>query len=182
MKRFGDGFPKSGDPCQRVGETEATVDFLDDSATLVGCPNKETASQIKGQAVGEVNGVILILVPHGDTIASDSTANGEGDVKVPDTKYNATASVPCVNVGSADATCPAGVTRSPDQIAVEIQLPKRRQRVLLFDGKGKFVTHSSSQADGSAALQSSATRRDDWTIVTVGKEEYRIPDAFVLGD
>jgi hypothetical protein len=52
----------------------------------------------------------------------------------------------------------------------------------LFDGKGKFVTHGSSEADGSAALSSSSRREGDWTVVNVGKEQYRIPDAFIIGD
>lgn len=106
---------------------------------------------------------------------------GQQDATVAGTQYNATASVPCAHVGASSPTCPAGVTRSPDQIAVEIDIPSGK-RLLLFDGKGKFVTHGSAEADGSAALMSSARREADWTVVTVGKEQYRIPDAFVLGD
>lgn len=113
---------------------------------------------------------------------TSNSAPSPDDQKVAGTDYNAVASVPCAHVGSGATTCEAGITRAPDQITVEIQIPGSRQRVLFFDGAGKFISHGSAQADGSAALQSSATRSDDWTIVKVGKEEYRIPDAFVLGD
>src|SRR5512139_3989840 len=75
------------------------------------------------------------------------------DATVVGTQYNATASVPCTHVGSSSPTCPAGVTRSPDQIAVEIDIPGGK-RLLLFDGKGIFVTHGSAEADGSASLTS----------------------------
>lgn len=70
-----------------------------------------------------------------------------------------------------------------DQVlSIEVSLPDGGVRLLLFDGKGAFVTHVSAEADGSAALSSSARRERDWTIITVGKEVYRIPDVFVLGD
>lgn len=35
---FGDGYRFKGDACRRVGESPQTVEFLDDAADLVGCP------------------------------------------------------------------------------------------------------------------------------------------------
>lgn len=104
------------------------------------------------------------------------------DAKVAGTDYNATADIPCTLPASGPSSCRAGVKRGPDQIAIEVSLPDGGTRVLLFDGKGRFVTHGSAQSDGSAALASAASRAEDWTVVTVGPESYRIPDAFVLGD
>ena len=34
-------FPTEGDVCQVVGENDTTRDYLDDSATLIGCPANE---------------------------------------------------------------------------------------------------------------------------------------------
>ena len=35
---FGNGYRFEGDACRRVGESAQTVEFLDDAADLVGCP------------------------------------------------------------------------------------------------------------------------------------------------
>jgi hypothetical protein len=61
----GDGFPNSGDACRTIGETEATVNFLDDSATLAGCLSPLDAVKLGGKVVGTVDGVTLVSVPAG---------------------------------------------------------------------------------------------------------------------
>ena len=71
LRVLGDGYPKAGDPCRRIGETAATVDYLDDSATLVGCPGdaSSVAAQAlagSGKVVGTHAGVTLISVAAGD--------------------------------------------------------------------------------------------------------------------
>jgi hypothetical protein len=69
---MGDGFPGSGDPCRRLGETAATVDYLDDSAILVGCPGAATdaaaAAMVTagGRVMGTAEGVTMISMPQGD--------------------------------------------------------------------------------------------------------------------
>lgn len=60
---FGDGFPNPGDPCRRIGESQATVNFLDHTATLAGCHSAADAARLGGRIVGTVDGVTLVSIP-----------------------------------------------------------------------------------------------------------------------
>ena len=63
-------YPDAEDVCQVIGENELTNQYLDDSATLVGCPLHE-AGAIKdldlegGEIVDLVGNWVLISVPDG---------------------------------------------------------------------------------------------------------------------
>ena len=45
-------YPTANDVCQVVGENERTVEFLDDSATLIACPSHEAGAIADRQSEG----------------------------------------------------------------------------------------------------------------------------------
>jgi hypothetical protein len=60
---LGDGYPASGASCRRVGESAATINFLDHTAVLVGCPTQADAMQLGGKVIATVDGITLVSVP-----------------------------------------------------------------------------------------------------------------------
>jgi hypothetical protein len=66
---FGNGYPKQGDACRRLGESPATADYLDHMATLIGCPGGADSASVRAMlgdrrahVVGEADGVTLISI------------------------------------------------------------------------------------------------------------------------
>lgn len=69
FKVMGLGYPSEGDKCRRLGESAAVINYLDDSAILVGCPGTRDSdaaialiSERSAKVVGEVDGVTLISI------------------------------------------------------------------------------------------------------------------------
>lgn len=179
---MGEGFPNPGDPCRRIGESAATVNYLDDSATLAGCLSADDATKLGGTVVATVDGVTLVSVPAAAAMAGDG--DGQGDAKVAGTPYNATAQIRCAGYKGAPAgMCDAGVVRGTETgTYVEVKLPDGGQRTIFFNADGSFLSFSIAEADGTAAMQSGSSRAGDTTVATLGTERYEIPDAFVKGD
>lgn len=64
---FGDGYRADGDQCRRVGESDATGEFLDDAADLVACPEDMEnlglfAIETGGIEVARIDGFVLYSV------------------------------------------------------------------------------------------------------------------------
>ncbi len=182
---FGDGYPDAGAPCRRVGESAATVDYLDDSAALIGCPSRAEAEKLGGTIVKEIDGVTLVSVPN-SAAGVPGDGDGQGDAKVAGTDYDATAQLRCEGYRGMKATmCNAGVKRNQEagQTLVFIDWPDGvNSRMLIFDKAGKILTANTNEADGSSRYPVLGKRDADTTIVTIGPERYEVPDVFIKGD
>jgi len=182
LRVVGDGFPNAGDPCRVIGESEATANFLDHTATLAGCLSAADAERLGGRVVATVDGVTLVSVPAVAAMSGDG--DGQGDARVPGTRYHATAQVRCSGYQGAPAgMCDAGVVRATETgTYVEVALPDGPTRTLFFNDDGSFLSFSTAEADGTAAMPIGSSREGDTTVATLGTERYEIPDAFVKGD
>jgi hypothetical protein len=113
------------------------------------------------------------------TIAGSGAATAphvSHDANVAGTNYQATAMIGCATgVGAPLGHCKAGVTRfGGGEATVEITLPRGGQRHIYF--QGTRATSSDSPAGGFSV------RKDgDLNVITMGKERYEFPDAFVVG-
>ncbi len=178
---FGEGWPKAGDPCRRLGESAATANWLDDSAVLVGCPTAEAAALLGGKTLASVDGVTVVSVPTGDANAGMVMTD---DARVEGTDFNATAELPCATDGSEPKLrCKAGVKRKWGEdgtTIVVVTRPDGGTRSLYFR-ETEATGADSAQADGSAAYAFKAERAGDETRISFGPERYVVPDAFVVG-
>ncbi len=75
----GTGYPTDGAPCRRLGESEATSQWLDHTADLVGCPDPASASALGGKVVATIEGMTVVSVSRG----SPADTQGDGGTSGP---------------------------------------------------------------------------------------------------
>ncbi len=82
---FGDGYPDDKSPCRQLGESEKTINYLDHTKTLVGCPgsskdqaSKRILSMSGAMLVDEIDGISLITINHQSSDQPISLLTEEG--------------------------------------------------------------------------------------------------------
>ena len=118
-----------------------------------------------------------------DPAAMPGDGDSQGDALVAGTNYNATAQISCAGYkGAAAAMCDAGVIRNgADGATVEVTLADGTKRIIFFNADGSFLSFSTAEAHGTAAMAISSEKKGDVTTAKLGTETYEIPEAFVLG-
>jgi hypothetical protein len=113
-----------------------------------------------------------------------AVATGEDDsaLRLGQGKFDAQGKVPCAaNKGQTMGQCDFKVARGRGGYAsIEISHPGGLKRIIYFVD-GQATSFSSSEADGSSALQLSVQKEVDLNRISIGNERYEIPDAAVLG-
>lgn len=178
---FGDGYPKAGDVCRRLGESSMTSAWLDHTATLVGCPGADDSAsaqaivrQRHGRVVGNAEGVTLISVPNeGHVAAMPEQRDG----------IRATGTLRCARrAGQRMRVCRFDIARHDDRSAVlVVYLPGGGTRAIFFDPDGNVAGVAGKATDRPTRQRVSQRKSAGVDSISIGRERYRVPDAVLNG-
>ncbi|NKJ50474.1 hypothetical protein CIC12_27875 [Burkholderia sp. SG-MS1] len=187
---FGDGYPKAGDACRRLGESPATAAYLDHTATLVGCPGGADSASVRamlrdhrGHVVGQAEGVTLISVPIDAAMSSAASRHKNEHPKAKGTAFSATGKLPCVrSAGQTAGMCRFSVTRHSDRTAnVTVYWPGGGARTIFFGADGVVTGVSTTTTGQSLAEKSVARKNGEVNLISIGDERYEITDSILSG-
>ena len=147
LAAFGKGYPQDGDPCRKLGDSDTTANWIDDSSVLVGCPTRESADALGASIVDMVDGFFLVSV----SIHKEAGEQAKSLAKAGN--FDAADTVSCA-VGDPREVeeCAAGVKREwgPERSTlVEVTKPDGSKRAIFFDGRTAYGAETDRQ-DGSA--------------------------------
>ncbi|RQH07586.1 hypothetical protein D1Y85_07935 [Paraburkholderia dinghuensis] len=185
---FGNGYPKPGDRCRRLGESPATSAFLDHTATLVGCPgpsDSESAQAIvhgeHGRVVGEAEGVTLISIPN-----EGNHADGTSPAAVPEHGYQSgvTGTLRCaLRAEQRMRLCRFDLARHDDRtVAVVVHLPGGGTRAIFFGPDGTVVGVGRTAVDRPVRGNTSARKTGNVNLIFIGRERYEVRDEVIYGE
>jgi hypothetical protein len=161
------------------GENHMTMRFS--ALAAAACAMALTAC---GQGTKEAEPVTEPAATAAATQAAPGDGDSQGDALVPGTNYNAVAQISCAGYkGAAAGMCDAGVIRGGETgTTVEVTLADGTKRIIFFNPDGSFLSFSTAEADGTAAMAISSEKKGDVTIAKLGTETYEIPEVLVIGD
>jgi hypothetical protein len=196
---MGDGYPNKGDACRRLGESSATVNYLDHMAMLVGCPGDSDSASVRAilrdqhaRVVGAADGVTLISISTegkggkgvGGTTNSALPAHNDTHAKSHGTAFDATGTLPCARrAGQPTHLCRFGVVRHGDHTAiVTVYRPGGGARTIFFDAHGNVIGVARRATDRPIPGRATVSKSAAVNLIAVGDERYEIADAILVGD
>jgi hypothetical protein len=184
---LGDGYPHSGDPCRRLGESTATANYLDHMAMLVGCPGSRDSAaaraivehQQRARVVGEADGVTLISIPTQSVPASPQ--NGQAPATA--SSISASGTLPCERGnGQTKTMCKFGVVHHSDRsTTVLVYWPDGTTRAILFSVNGRVIGTASSASERPMPGDTLTRKHAGINLISVGNERYEIEDSVLSG-
>ncbi|WP_233804755.1 hypothetical protein [Paraburkholderia sp. HP33-1] len=184
---LGNGYPHAGDACRRLGESAATVNYLDHMAMLVGCPGSSDSAAVRAivtherhaRVVGAADGVTLI------SISTEGGLAGSQKSHTPEKQspISASGTLPCERGnGQTRTMCKFGVVHHSDRsTTVVVYWPDGATRAIFFGVSGRVIGTAASASDRPMPGDTITRKNAGINLISVGTERYEIEDSVLSG-